>query len=70
MIAERDRYMATRLREEASPTQREVLAVVGAGHLAGLARHLAQDTDAPGPLRESLEYVQQRKRIPGSRWAC
>ncbi len=64
VIAERDRYMATRLREEAGAGQQEVLAVVGAGHLAGLARHLEQDTDAPGPLRESLEYVQQRKRVP------
>ncbi len=64
VIAERDQYMATRLREEARTDQREILAVVGAGHLAGLARHLEQDTDAPGPLRESLEYVQQRKRIP------
>ncbi|ALS94698.1 TraB/GumN family protein [Xanthomonas oryzae] len=64
VIAERDQYMATRLREEVDADQREILAVVGAGHLAGLARHLEQDTAAPGPLRESLEYVQQRKRIP------
>ncbi|PKV12141.1 TraB/GumN family protein [Xanthomonas prunicola] len=64
VIAERDQYMATRLREEVCADQREILAVVGAGHLAGLARHLEQDTAAPGPMRESLEYVQQRKRIP------
>ncbi|MEE7567789.1 TraB family protein, partial [Xanthomonas sp. Kuri4-3] len=64
IIAERDRYMATRLREEAGGGQREVLAVVGAGHLAGLARHLETDTEAPGPLRESLEHVHTKKRVP------
>lgn len=64
IIAERDRYMATRLREEAGGGQREVLAVVGAGHLAGLARHLESDTEAAGPLRASLEHVQSKKRIP------
>ncbi|HYG05966.1 MAG TPA: TraB/GumN family protein [Stenotrophomonas sp.] len=72
IIAERDRYMATRLREEAglaltdanAQHPREVLAVVGAGHLAGLARHLAEDTEAPAQLREQLDYVQQRRRIP------
>ena len=52
IIGERDRYMATRLREAHDPQQREVLAVVGAGHLAGLARYLETDTEAPAPLRE------------------
>ena len=47
--------MATRLREEHTPQQREVLAVVGAGHLAGLARYLETDTEAPAPLRAELE---------------
>lgn len=64
IIAERDRYMATRLREEATPARREVLAVVGAGHLAGLARHLESDQEAPGPLRAALEEVQNKRRIP------
>ena len=39
LIVERDRYMAARLREVSKPGQK-VLAVVGAGHLAGLARAL------------------------------
>ncbi|MFX1722924.1 TraB/GumN family protein [Stenotrophomonas sp. AS1] len=64
IIGERDRYMATRLREVHDPAQREVLAVVGAGHLAGLARYLETDTDAPGPLRESLEGVPKKRNIP------
>lgn len=64
IIGERDRYMATRLREVHDPAQREVLAVVGAGHLAGLAKCLETDTDAPGPLRESLESVPKKRNIP------
>lgn len=64
IIAERDQYMATRLREEAGQSGKQVLAVVGAGHLAGLARHLEQDNEAPAQLRATLEYVQAKKRVP------
>lgn len=64
IIGERDRYMATRLREEHNDTQRNVLAVVGAGHLAGLARYLETDTEAPGPLRAQLEAVPKKRNIP------
>ncbi len=69
IIGERDRYMATRLREEralqgATPAQREVLAVVGAGHLAGLATYLETDNDAPVPLRAQLEEVAKKRNIP------
>jgi len=64
IIGERDRYMATRLLEEHNSEQRNVLAVVGAGHLAGLARYLETDTEAPGPLREQLESVPKKRNIP------
>jgi len=64
IIGERDRYMATRLREEHNSEQRNVLAVVGAGHLAGLARYLETDSEAPGPLREQLEAVPKKRNIP------
>ena len=64
IIDERDRYMATRLRQERSDDQRQVLVVVGAGHLAGLARYLQTDSDAPGVLREQLEAVPKKRRIP------
>jgi len=64
IIGERDRYMATRLREEHDAGQRNVLAVVGAGHLAGLARYLETDTEAPGPLRAQLEAVPKKRNIP------
>ncbi len=54
LIAERDTFMAARLREEAAknPVQR-VLAVLGAGHLAGVERELTtQQTDPPTLLAD------------------
>ena len=63
VIAERDRYMAARLRQEAG-APRNVLAVVGAGHLPGLARHLAADTGAPAEILGELETVKEKSRFP------
>lgn len=63
IIAERDRYMAARLRET-SGNAKEVLAVVGAGHLPGLSRHLAEETAAPQSIREELESVPEKSTIP------
>ena len=65
VIAERDQYMAARLREiPAQGTAREVLAVVGAGHLQGLAKHLAEDDRDPAALRVELEAVAQKSSFP------
>ncbi|NZA28029.1 TraB/GumN family protein [Luteimonas sp. SJ-92] len=70
VIAERDRYMGARLRESApSPVDREadpyeVLAVVGAGHLQGLARHLREDADPPAEVRAGLESVKPKSSVP------
>lgn len=73
VIAERDRYMAARLRElcaDGNPAGNgdgeayEVLAVVGAGHLQGLAEHLRTDTRPPGHIREELEALPQKSGIP------
>ena len=64
VIGERDRYMATRLREEHDPQQRNVLAVVGAGHLAGLARYLESDNEPAAALRARLEEVPRKRNIP------
>ena len=63
IIAGLNRYMAARLRESTEGA-REVLAVVGAGHLQGLARHLREDTDAPSKVREELESVKPPSSIP------
>lgn len=66
VIAERDRYMAARLRE--IPTEGSapvnVLAVVGAGHLQGLARHLREDGGDPVETRTLLETLQRKRKIP------
>jgi pheromone shutdown-related protein TraB len=63
VIAERDRYMAARLRETRGDS-REILAVVGAGHLQGLAKHLREETRDPESLRIELEAVKAKRRVP------
>jgi pheromone shutdown-related protein TraB len=63
VIAERDRYMAARLRATAGHA-RNVLAVVGAGHLQGLASHLREETREPESLRAELEDVREQSKIP------
>jgi pheromone shutdown-related protein TraB len=65
LIEERDRYMAARLRRESARLgARRVLAVVGVGHLSGIAGHL---TDGPGEdpdaVLKELELIP-----PPSRW--
>ena len=67
LIAERDEYMAAKLRED---TQRagkvkfeNVLVVIGAGHLKGLTQHLQDDQEAPTEVRRRLEHVPK-----GSFW--
>jgi pheromone shutdown-related protein TraB len=64
VIAERDRYMAARLRQSAEEGAREVLAVVGAGHLQGLARQLREDTVPADEVRAELEAVKQKSSVP------
>ena len=66
IIAERDRYMAARLRESVTHASgaREVLAVIGAGHLQGMAEHLRNDVDAPTEVRAALETVPEKSKVP------
>lgn len=49
LISERDQFMAAKLREGANQADKpaKVLAVLGAGHLDGIARHLNEGRDAP-----------------------
>lgn len=64
LIEERDRYMAARLEQLVAGGARKVLAVVGAGHLAGIAACLAQGSGAPpAAVIGALEAVP-----PPSRW--
>jgi pheromone shutdown-related protein TraB len=66
VIAERDRYMAAHLRELAldGGGAREVLAVIGAGHLQGTARHLREDDVAPHIVRADLETLKEKSSFP------
>lgn len=61
LIDERDRYMAASLRDSAHPAVRRVLVVIGAGHLAGLAKYLAEEQTDP------TETTLALKQIPPSR---
>ncbi|OOG28728.1 conjugal transfer protein TraB [Thioalkalivibrio denitrificans] len=65
LIAERDRYMAARLRQEAAQGgYRHILAVVGAGHLKGIRENLeAECTDSPQAVIRSLD-----QEPPPARW--
>lgn len=63
IISERDRYMAARLRET-SGDARHVLAVVGAGHLQGLARHLREESIEPEAIRAELDEVAEKSKVP------
>ena len=63
LIDERDQYMAARLRER-SDGARHVLAVVGAGHLKGMARYLAEETREPDAIATELVHVSSKRRIP------
>lgn len=67
LIAERDAYMAAKLREDTQrgdkPRFENVLVIIGAGHLKGLTQHLQEDQEPPKEVRERLEQVPK-----GSVW--
>lgn len=64
LIAERDRYMAAKLRAAVmAEPGRPILAVVGAGHLNGIERHLG-DTGAPADIIRDLDRVPAKARWP------
>jgi pheromone shutdown-related protein TraB len=67
LIAERDRYMAAALRQQASQwAGGRVLVVVGAGHLEGIARELRAEQATPAAVLAPL----QREPLPSNfgRW--
>jgi len=63
LIDERDRYMAAHLRRLADGDARQVLAVVGAGHLKGIENYLTLDRQRPEDV-----LVQLEKSPPKARW--
>lgn len=65
LIAERDRFMAARLREEnVGSAGKKVLVVIGAGHMEGLARHLESGEADPVAERKRLETMPPKSRWP------
>jgi pheromone shutdown-related protein TraB len=65
LIAERDRYMAARLRQEnADHSGRKVLLVIGAGHMEGLSGHLENSTSAPAEECADLEQMPKKAKWP------
>ncbi|HMB57423.1 MAG TPA: TraB/GumN family protein [Arenimonas sp.] len=65
VIAERDRYMAAKLRALiGNGSAREVLAVVGAGHLKGLAEHLRSDQEPTEAMLAELDTLPKKSRVP------
>lgn len=66
LIAERDRYMAAKLRQEFARTGAgRVLAVVGVGHLKGIKRHLSQGQADPASEIAELERIPRPSRWSG-----
>lgn len=65
LIQERDRYMAARLQQEsATQKHQHILAVVGAGHLRGIANYLQQDPQLATQTVIDLDHVPPAKRWP------
>ena len=64
LIAERDRFMAARLRQENSDNAgKRILVVIGAGHLEGLAKYLSNDKEDP-----ASEVANLSTQPPPNRW--
>ena len=65
LIDERDRYMAARLLQEIEQHEHEnLLAVVGAGHLKGIANYLEHPPGSPSQLIEELDQQPRPSRWP------
>ena len=65
LIDERDRYMAARLLQEIEQHAPEnLLAVVGAGHLKGIANYLEHPPGSPGELIAQLDRLPRPSRWP------
>lgn len=65
LIKERDRYMAARLQQESAIGKyHHILAVVGAGHLRGIASYLQQDSQSASETVTELDHVPPAKSWP------
>jgi len=67
LVGERDRYMAARLRQQVEGSEaRHVLAVVGAGHLAGMAAELRREEAGTADAAETVAELDRMP--PRKRW--
>lgn len=65
LIDERDRYMAARLLDEMQKDgHKNILAVVGAGHLRGIRRYLQEGIESPRETVAELDSIPQKKSWP------
>ncbi|WP_019023283.1 MULTISPECIES: TraB/GumN family protein [unclassified Thioalkalivibrio] len=65
LIHERDQYMAAHLRRLAeSGNHRRILAVVGAGHLSGIATQAEDELTPPDAILDSLDQPPPKARWP------
>ncbi len=68
LIGERDEYMVARLRQEVAKHPHEnILAVIGAGHLAGMVKHFEKDSLENKNFSDQV--VERLDQVPaGSKW--
>ncbi len=65
LIDERDRYMAARLLDDMQQYgHKNILAVVGAGHMQGIRRYLEQGVESPKQTLAELNALPEPKRWP------
>jgi pheromone shutdown-related protein TraB len=65
LIDERDRYMAARLREEIEQKGHDnLLVVIGAGHMQGIAHYLEKEREAPARIINELDQLPEPSRWP------
>jgi len=66
LIAERDRFMAARLRQEndGQSEYQNILVVIGAGHMEGMSDHLQNSNENPAEVRAKLDCIPPRSRWP------
>jgi pheromone shutdown-related protein TraB len=68
IIDERDRFMAAKLRtfsaSESGREKKNVLAIVGAGHLKGLSNYLRDSQENPQNIVDSLNSVPKKNEFP------
>lgn len=65
LIDERDRYMAARIRQElAQDGHKNVLVVIGAGHLKGIRQYLEANPGSPEEVISELDHLPRSRRWP------